>query len=278
MTEILAAQFLVRKLQNFTMLSDQEKRALCNAISQVRHYGCHEDVISEGDLTGSINILLSGYACRQKMLPDGRRQIIGLMSPGDISDVHVFLRRRMDHTISTVSPARVGTLPREVAIDLTERYPRLSQAWRWSTMVEESIAREWLINVGQRTALERLAHLFCEIYTRLAAVGLTVNGSCELPLTQGQLADILALSTVHVNRTLQELRQADLVSVRDKTLTIHDFRALQTIGMFDPNYLHLGPGNEGIGRSMHAVRKSTVYKSTVYKSTVYKSTVYKSTV
>jgi CRP-like cAMP-binding protein len=130
-------------------------------------------------------------------------------------------------------------MSRQSAMDLTEKYPRLTRALWWATMVEESIARDWLINVGQRTALERLAHLLCELYTRLTAVGLAENGSCELPLTQSELADALALSTVHVNRTIRELRHAQLVSIQGRSLVIHDFKALQEVAMFDANYLHL---------------------------------------
>lgn len=230
---------LLRKLENFTTLSEQERALLLQAIAQTRELGPHEDLIRQGETVVTMNVVLAGFACRQKMLPDGRRQIIGYLLPGDICDVRVFLNRRMDHTISTVSPAKVGVLSRDVIIDLTGRYPGLMRALWWATLVEESIIREWLVNVGQRTALERLAHLFCEIFVRLRAVGLADGDSCELPVTQAQLADTLALSTVHVNRTLRELRHANLISIRAKSLIIHDFESLKAIAMFDPSYLHL---------------------------------------
>jgi len=230
-----------------------EKAVLLDAISQVRTHGPHEDLAREGNPTACVNVVLSGFACRQKMLPDGRRQIIGFLLPGDICDVRVFLLRRMDHSITAISSVKVGILTRDAALELTEKYPRLTRALWWATMVEESIAREWLINVGQRTALERLSHLLCEIYTRLHAVGLSDDNSCELPLTQSELADTLALSTVHVNRTLRELRHAQLISIRGKSLVIHDFKALQAVAMFDPNYLHLdGEKLPGWGRSSGA--------------------------
>lgn len=230
---------LIRKLENFAVLSGQEKRVLLDAIGQIHDHGPHTDLIREGDATANVNVILSGFACRQKILPDGRRQIIGYLLPGDICDVRVFLLRRMDHTISTVSPAKVGIILYETALDLIERHPRLMRTLWWTTVVEESIAREWLINVGQRTALERLAHLFCEIFVRLRAVGLADGDSCELPVTQAELADTLALSTVHVNRTLRELRRANLISIRARSLIIHDFNSLQRMAMFDPRYLHL---------------------------------------
>jgi CRP-like cAMP-binding protein len=230
---------LVRKLERFAPLIDAEKSALSTAIGQVKSFGAHEDIAREGDPSACVNVVLAGFASRQKLLPDGRRQIIGFLLPGDICDVRVFLLRRMDHSISAITPVKIGIMAREAALELTEMHPRLTRALWWATMVEESIAREWLINVGQRTALERLSHLFCEMYTRMHAVGLTDGNSCEQPLTQSELADTLALSTVHVNRTLRELRHARLVSIQGKSLVIHDFKALQAVAMFDPNYLHL---------------------------------------
>ena len=230
---------LLRKLENFTTLSDAERALVVQSVGQPRELGPHEDLMREGELVITTSVILSGFACRQKMLPDGRRQIIGYLLPGDICDVRICLNQRMDHTISTISAARVAALSRDTLFDQTGRHPGLMRALCWASLVEESVVREWLLNVGQRTALERLAHLFCEIFVRLRAVGLTDGDSCELPVTQAQLADTLALSTVHVNRTLRELRHANLISIRAKSLIIHDFDSLKSIALFDASYLHL---------------------------------------
>jgi CRP-like cAMP-binding protein len=173
------------------------------------------------------------------MLPDGRRQIISYFLPGDMCDARVFILRKMDHTISTLSPCSVTTISRQAILELTAKYPRLTRAFWWNTLVEEAICREWLVNVGQRTALERLAHLLCEVHLRMQRVGLSTTQGCEFPVTQSELADTLALSTVHVNRTLQELRRIGLVSMSNKQLLIHDLPALRALAMFDPTYLHL---------------------------------------
>ena len=116
---------------------------------------------------------------------------------------------------------------------------RLTRALWWSTLVEEAITHEWIVNVGHRTAFERMAHLFCEIFARLQVVGLTHENRCELPLTQTELADTLALSAVHVNRTLMDMRRAQLVTFHARQLVIHDREALQSVAGFDPGYLHL---------------------------------------
>ncbi|MBQ0822860.1 helix-turn-helix domain-containing protein [Microvirga sp. HBU67558] len=230
---------LVRKLENFAWLSDDDRRALETATRQVRAYRPREDVIHEGDQPESVKLLLDGWACRCKQLEDGRRQIMAFFVPGDLCDVRVFILRQMDHSIMTLSPATVATIPRDTMLALMEQHPRITQALWWSTLVDEAVLREWVVNLGQRSADERLAHLLCELFIRLQAVGLTRGNTCELPVTQGELADTLGLTTVHVNRTLQELRRDGLVDLRGKTLTLRDLDGLQRLALFNPNYLHL---------------------------------------
>lgn len=230
---------LIRKLENFTELTDEEKRALHEAAGALRSYGPREDLLREGEQASGVAVVVSGFACRHKMLPDGRRQIIGYFLPGDMCDARVFILKKMDHTISTLAPSSITTLPREAILDITSKYPRLTRAFWWNTLVEEAMGRQWLVNIGQRTALERLAHLFCEVYVRLQTVGLATPAGCDLPVTQSELADTVALSTVHVNRTLKELRRMGLVSMSSKSLVIHDLPGLRTLAMFDAGYLHL---------------------------------------
>ncbi|MBL8270564.1 Crp/Fnr family transcriptional regulator [Steroidobacter sp.] len=248
-------RLLIRKLENFAELAEDEKRALQEAAGPVRPYAAHEDLLREGEQANGVAVVVSGFACRHKMLPDGRRQIIGYFLPGDMCDARVFILKKMDHTISTLAPSSVSVLPREAIIELTSKYPRLTRAFWWNTLVEEAIGRQWLVSIGQRTALERVAHLFCEVYVRLQSVGLATPEGCELPVTQSELADTVALSTVHVNRTLKELRRVGLVSMSSKALSIHDFAGLRALAMFDPSYLHL----EGDGlirdRASHALLK-----------------------
>ena len=105
------------------------------------------------------------------------------------------------------------------------------------SLMQQAVTRQWLVNVGHRTAFERLGHLLCEIYMRLEAVGLTREYAFELPLTQAELGDTLALSAVHVNRTLMELRRLKLVTFQNRQVMIHDYHALQAAAGFDPFYL-----------------------------------------
>src|ERR1700735_5108713 len=235
---------LLRKLANFTKLSEEESSIGEPSTLDVRAFAAREDVISQGDRTGGVKLLLEGFACRYKVLEDGRRQIVAYFVPGDFCDLRVFILKRMDHSIGAISPSKVATISPDDVLRLTHGYPMLTRAWWWSTLVEEAIAREWIVNVGQRPALERTAHLFCELLYRFRAVGLNEGNSCTLPLTQVELAETLGLSSVHVNRTLQELRRQKLITLEAGTLTIQDLDALKEVSFFNPDYLHLDYSNE----------------------------------
>lgn len=231
---------LLMRLSAFQPFSADEAELLERAAGPVRLHRPHESLIVEGESAAHIGLLLSGFAYAARMLPDGRRQIVSYLIPGDLCDPRLLLLPTAAHTVSTLTAANIALFPRETLLTVVDRHPRLGRALCWLALQEELIAREWLVNIGQRTALERLAHLLCEVFTRMQAVRLTDGGRCELPLTQVELADTLALSTVHINRTLQELRRQHLVSLSGGMLEIHDFPALQSVAMFSGDYLHPG--------------------------------------
>ena len=229
---------LTRKLANFTRLSDEERWALWNIPMQSKRIEAKQDIIREGDTPDRVHLVLDGFACRYKMLPDGRRQIMAYFLPGDFCDLRVFIMRQMDHCIGTIMPATIASMSHRSVLKLADQYPRIVQALWWSAMVDEAIAREWLVNLGQRSALERVAHFLCEHFLRMRAVGLAAEDTCFLPMIQAELADTLGLSTVHMNRTLQRLRADGLIELHGGKLTVLDLGALQEVAMFNPNYLH----------------------------------------
>jgi CRP-like cAMP-binding protein len=229
---------LIRKLEHCAPLASEEKRALEDACSTIKQVAARSDLICEGDAAQRVHVILDGFACRYRIQPDGRRQVVGLLLPGDMCDVRICILKRMDHSIGTWSNVRAAQISREVVEDLLE-FPRLARAFWWSTLVEESITREWVVNVGHRTAFERMAHLLCEIFERLHTVGLTRGHSCDLPLTQSGLSDALALSAVHVNRVLMDMRSKGLITLRNQQLTLLDYESLRSISGFDARYLHL---------------------------------------
>ena len=172
--------------------------------------------------------------------PDGRRQIVAFFVPGDFCDLNVYILKEMDHSIGAITRLSVADISREDMDALTAKHPRITQGLWWEALVNAAIQREWTLNIGQRTAYERIAHLLVELYLRLKTVGLTQNGSCDFPLTQTDIADATGLTPVHVNRTLQELRRDDLIELERRRLTIPNLQQLMDAAMFNPNYLHLG--------------------------------------
>jgi CRP-like cAMP-binding protein len=164
--------------------------------------------------------------------------------PGDFCDLHVFILKEMDHSIATLSRCTVVKIPRQCILELTER-PAIARALWWAALVDEATLREWLVNIGARPAEQRLAHLLCELLSRLRVVGLADGGQYELPVTQQELGDTTGMSNVHVNRVLQRLRRDGLITLKDKNLVILDVNRLNAFSGFTPNYLHLD-GQNGV--------------------------------
>lgn len=231
---------LIEKLGHFVRLASAD-RDIIERISaeRVRGFAAREDIIREGDRPQHVNLILSGWACRYKMLEDGRRQIVAFFLPGDLCDLNVFVLREMDHSIAAITDIAVSEITRAGFDELMLAHPRVTQALWWESLVAVATQREWAVNLGQRDAVERMAHLFCELYLRLRTVGLTRGDSIDMPLTQPEIAEATGLSAVHVNRTLQELRAAGLIVLKDRTLTIPNFGALKDFALFNANYLHL---------------------------------------
>ncbi len=231
---------LALRIEAYTKLS-KDDRAKIERLTRKgqREIGARRDLIREGDKPKSVFLVLDGWACRYKQLPDGRRQIVGLFIPGDICDMNIYILKEMDHSIGAITNLRVAEIGRDEFEQLMQENPRITQALFWDELVTVSVQREWTLNIGQRTAYERIAHLFAEIFLRLRAVGMTEGDSCHFPLTQVDIADASGLTAVHVNRTLQELRRDGLIELQSKTLKIPDLKGLMTAAMFNDNYLHM---------------------------------------
>jgi CRP-like cAMP-binding protein len=232
-------QSVLRKFNVFVPLSQEEESALALVLGPTVDLGAGEDLVHQDEPQQNLFFLLKGFACRHKYLANGRRQIIAFVVPGDCCDVGVTMLARRDHSITTLSVCRIARTSDAALEHLAQQYPKIRAALQWATLAEEAIAREWVVNIGQRNAIERTAHLFCEMYHRMDAIGLASGTSCELPLTQADLGDTLGLSTVHVNRTLQDLRARKLIAFGDKRLTILDLPGLERLGLFEPTYLQL---------------------------------------
>jgi CRP-like cAMP-binding protein len=234
------AAFIIRKLEQVMTLSSEERRIFEDiARGRVRLFRPREDILHEGDPPRNILLFLDGWAYRYKTLMDGRRQIVDCVLPGDICGLNVLCLPVTDYSIATLTPSRVAELSRESFEAIAADYPQVARAFWCQALVTASIQREWTVSLGQRTAFERIAHLFCELFWRLRAIGLTDGDTCVVPLTQIDLGAAVGLSTVHVNRSIQQLRGAGLITWQSKTLVIHNLEALQQAAFFNPNYLYL---------------------------------------
>ncbi len=239
---------LARKLSHFAPLSEADHAVLNALVDHEERFQADTDIIAEGVKPRSVFLLKEGLAIRYRAMPNGGRQIMTFLIPGDLCDVHVFLLRAMDHSISTITPVRIAPISRESIMDLFARRPRISAALWWSSLQEEAMLRARIVSLGRRDARGRIAYLLCELLWRHAAVGLTNGDKFQLPLTQTELGDTLGLTPVHVNRILKEFRERRLIAMDHKMLDLIDVRGLQEIAAFNEDYLHLGGASDEVTR------------------------------
>jgi len=230
---------LIRKLESILVLSDEERDVLRNVSGTIKTVGPRQDLVREGDRPHECCLILEGSAYRYKLTETGKRQIFSFHIPGDIPDLQSLHIDVMDHSLAALTATKALFIPHETVCDLMRRCPRIGDAFWRDTLIDAAVFREWIMNLGRREAYGRMAHLLCEFYVRLRAVGLTNGPAYEFPLTQAELADATGLSAVHVNRTLQELRGEGLITLRAGSLTVLDWERLKEAGEFDPAYLHL---------------------------------------
>ena len=229
----------LKKLRRRFEISSEEERVIRDAIAEVRRVPADEVIIRAGEELNVSLLLIDGWLARTKDLAGGERQVTQLHVAGDFADLHGFALKRLDHDVTTMSDCRIAVAPHEKIREFTEKHPRLGRIYWFCTNVDAAIQRELTLSLGQRSAISRMAHLFCELYVRLNVVGRTRDDGYELPLTQRELSECLGLTVVHANRTLQELRRRGLVELENRHLKILDRRGLEGVAEFDPDYLYL---------------------------------------
>jgi CRP-like cAMP-binding protein len=231
----------LKKLRRRFEISSEEERVMRESVSEVRPVKAGKVIIHAGEELNSTLLLLDGWLARSKDLAGGERQVTQLHVPGDFADLHSFTLKRLDHDVASVSDCRLAIIPHESLQIVADRHPRLARTLWFSTSIDGAIQRELVLSLGQRSAIARMAHLFCELYVRLQIIGRVSNDSYGFPLTQRELSECLGLTVVHANRTLQELRRRGLIELENRRLTIRDRRGLEGVAEFDPSYLYLGP-------------------------------------
>lgn len=230
----------MRKLRHGAWLDEDDERSLRALSEGVRRIHARGDIMREGATPRFLTLVLDGWACTYRDLENGQRQILSILLPGDLAEPFGILPDFADHSIGAVTQVTLAQIPPEAIRMAARASARIEQALWWDLLVAIAVEREHAVSLGRRTASERLGHLFCELHLRQSLVGLAEDSTCDLPLTQSELADLLGLSAVHVNRSLQDLRSKGLVSLRNRRLIIHDLDELRDLSFFDPDYLHTG--------------------------------------
>jgi CRP-like cAMP-binding protein len=231
---------LVRKLEYWRKFTPEDRAAVLSLPHNIKTLEANHYIVREFDRATHSCVMLSGYAVRHKIVAGGERQIVSVHMKGEIVDLQNSLLGMSDHSVQMLTSGKVAFIPREEIMDLAFERPTVGRAMWTDTLVDGSIFREWIANVGRRDARTRIAHLLCEFSLRLKVAGLGEHTNYEMPMTQDQLADATGLTPVHVNRTLKSLEGEGLIErASPRAITIGDWRKLADAGDFNSGYLHL---------------------------------------
>jgi CRP-like cAMP-binding protein len=228
---------LIDKLGSYLPLSPVEVAFLRDVHGPKRRFDRHRDIIAQGRPYRNVFILCSGFAWRYKILPDGKRQLLSFGLPGDLIGFPACFFENAVNATGSLTEVVVATVPFTTLYDLFARFPRIAIALFWMSAREAAIYGERIVDIGRRSAYERLAHLILELLARLRDVGLADELSYLLPLTQELIADVLGLSGPHVSRMLRSLREEGLVTIEGHRLTVKDLESLTLLAGFDGDYL-----------------------------------------
>ena len=232
------AKLLLAKLERLANLDDGDRDAICGLTYRIEEVPSAHYLVREHRDTSECCLLVSGYACRHKIASRGGRQIVSFHLPGDVLDLQHLLFSMADHNVQTITSATVAWLPSSELKLVSQRRPRIAEAlWR-DSLIDASIFREWVLNVGRRDAKMRIAHMLCEFAARCKTAGLGSPDGMRLPMTQEQIADATGLTPVHVNRMLRALREDGVIERNGKDLRITDWDRMRSLADFDPVYLH----------------------------------------
>lgn len=231
---------LVAKLTYRAELDAHDRAAICALPFTVKKLQRGQFIVRERELATYSCVMLSGFSVRSKLVATGDRQIVAIHMKGEAVDLQNSMLKVADHSVEMLTTGKIAIIPRGAIVDLTLARPHVGHAMWIDTLVDASIFREWITNVGRRDARTRIAHLLCEFALRLKSAGLGHEMGYELPMTQGQLADATGLTPVHVNRTMKALENERLIRrATPRSIGLVDWRKLVDAGDFDSNYLHM---------------------------------------
>jgi CRP-like cAMP-binding protein len=230
---------IIRRLETIAKIGDAEKLELRRLPLRQKHFAENCDLISQGDRATECCVILDGLAARYKVISGGRRSILSVHFSGDLPDLQGLHLAHMDHGIFALTPVRAAFISHDAIKAMTHRNAALADILIRYALIDASIFRQWIANISRRTAYERIAHIFCEVYVRMTALGLVEQDSFHLPMTQAELGDAAGLSPVHVNRVLQRMRKDGLITSKGDVHDIRDWERLREAADFNKDYLHL---------------------------------------
>jgi CRP-like cAMP-binding protein len=229
---------MVRRLERRSPLAPADRETLLSLPHSIRRLPASGHVTRDGDAPEHCALLLSGFAFRYKLTGEGARQIISLHIAAEFLDLQNSFLGISDTSVQTLTECDVALIPLAVIHDLALSNPAIGRAFWVDTLIDASIFREWVVNVGRRDSRARVAHILCEFSLRLEAAGMARDHRYELPMTQEQLADAVGLTSVHVNRVLRQLEEEGLIDRNRRAITITDWERLRDTGDFNERYLH----------------------------------------
>ena len=242
-----ALEPLVRKLGYWQKLDAADREALLALPHSIKRVEQHHYIIRERDVATHSCLLLAGFAVRHKIVGGGYRQICAIHMKGELVDLQNSVLGNADHSVQMLTTGQIAMIPREEVLRIAFERPAIGRAMWFDTLVDGSIFREWIANVGRRDARTRVAHLLCEFALRLKVAGLGNEVGYQLPMTQEQLGDATGLTSVHINRTIKQLEADGLIErVSPRSITIGDWKKLADVGDFDSHYLHLQEGEAAL--------------------------------
>lgn len=230
---------LISALEARDRVSREERDILLGLLVREKTVLAKDDIVREGASPHESCLMLSGLSARYHILSDGRRQISAIHITGDFIDLHSLLLGVMDHGVVALTDCRVIYAPHAALREITQTQPHLMRLLWLLTLIDAAIHRQWIVAAGRLQAPGRLAHLLCEFYTRLQIVDAAGDLAFDFPISQVELSDALGLSSVHVNRTVRELRDRGLITWENSHVTITNWPGLKSCAQFEPGYLNI---------------------------------------